>query len=130
MDLSFYANNQFPAPDERLPSPVVSDIDGDGQMEIVFITSDWRLQITEFRRTEILSKRLPHPRVLYSCNIGNNDQSRLKERPVVMEAGYLDTYVDNKERSQVCSWSILKARVRSGKINCVHLIYRLTKQSL
>lgn len=42
---TLYHNHVFPGPTERLPAPVITDLEGDGVAEVVVITNDLKLQV-------------------------------------------------------------------------------------
>ena len=45
LSTSAYANRAFPREDERLPSPLIIDLDGDGSNEIVLVTREPKLVV-------------------------------------------------------------------------------------
>jgi hypothetical protein len=82
-----YANSRFASPRERLPAPIITDIDDDGIEEIILVSGDFELQICPIPQPERLAAsgiRLPE---LNDCNSIEMvlDSSH---RPVAIETGY------------------------------------------
>jgi hypothetical protein len=82
-----YANGRFASPQERLPAPIITDLDDDGREEIIIVSGDFELQICSVPQpgtVNIAGLRLPE---LSDCNSVEMvlDNSH---RPVAVETGY------------------------------------------
>ena len=83
-----YSNGRFPNPTERLPIPVMTDIDDDGRQELVLVTGDFELQICTFPQSDAAGsagRSLPE---LKDC-ISVETVLDASHRPVALETGYL-----------------------------------------
>ena len=95
---------QHGRPEELLPNPVISDLDDDGKMELVFVTGNFELQVCRLPDDQLLytqqQQALPE---LKNCNSVELviDASH---RPVAMDAGYIEqAKTENSLRSQASS---------------------------
>jgi hypothetical protein len=92
MDPSLYTNKKFPSQDERLPLPVITDIESDGNTEIVLVTNQNQLLILESPNvTE--SVVLPSPVVKHKVTLPlsrRDDGGR--SVPVALSTGFLVPY--------------------------------------
>ena len=48
-DTSQYQNGKFPFEEERLPPPIITDLEGDGSNELILITPGLKLQVEKTR---------------------------------------------------------------------------------
>jgi hypothetical protein len=84
----------------RIP-PIVTDLDGDGQKEIIFITRDQHIKILDADKPGDFSEEVyvPEERVsvrlspLLNVNAGHN--------PVALASGYIEHYDQSRSRKQV-----------------------------
>ena len=44
-DVSLYENGEFPTEDEQIPLPIITDLEGDGNNELILITPALKLQV-------------------------------------------------------------------------------------
>ena len=45
VDIHNYANKEYPMPEDRLPPPIITDLEGDSINEILLMTHDYKLTI-------------------------------------------------------------------------------------
>jgi len=91
-----------------LPKPVVTDLDGDGVMELVFVTRSHELQVCTISARHIFPdetlRQLPEPIVKRSVTISSYVMSDGNvSYPVGLEIGYLSAPLSVSDiRTQVC----------------------------
>ncbi|XP_021352758.1 uncharacterized protein LOC110449917 isoform X1 [Mizuhopecten yessoensis] len=92
-----YANAAFPTRRDRVPPPVITDLEGDGVNEILLISSDFKLSslaLPNVTQTDEDDQTLPHVIVKHKVALSLADESnRWKSRPVVMETGFTVPYL-------------------------------------
>ena len=95
LDINLYANDKYPNREELLPRPVVTDFEGDGVMELLFITNSLELVVAKYHKSVPgeSTKQLPQLDVQHSVQLPVvKDEDGRKGFPVAMETGYLDEY--------------------------------------
>jgi len=108
VELHNYVNERFPTAADRLPPPIVTDLEADGVNEILLITSDFKLltlalpNATEFDDED--DQTLPHVIVKDKVALSLNDENGGRQsRPVAMETGFTVPYLSMMQiRKQVC----------------------------
>ncbi len=82
--------------------PLVTDLDGDGMKEIIFVTKYMQLQILDGSPPNEDYTNIYSPQVLYSSNLIKSSLAVAKsQKPVAIETGYIEPYSETEERSQV-----------------------------
>lgn len=87
-----YKNKLYPTLDDRLPPPIITDLDGDGTNEILLITHDFKLNVLALpeRAADDDDDTLPHvvvkQRAVLPINVSEIS------RPVAMETGFTVPY--------------------------------------
>ncbi|ELR14937.1 FGGAP repeat domain containing protein [Acanthamoeba castellanii str. Neff] len=116
IDASLYENGHFPLQHERLPPPLITDVDGDGHNEVIVVTSDSRIKILE--GTPSQSAGLGSPSQWHNLPV-KEEASLLPSvgvgagrRPVALSSGYLSPYQEGLVRTQVIvvltsGWTVL-----------------------
>ena len=87
LDSTRYRNRLYPAMDERLPSPLVMDLDGDGQKEIVVATRSPSLVLLHAPNADDASGQ---PTVVRQVSLLGSTRSIGSRHPVAMSAGFLN----------------------------------------
>jgi len=85
-----FANGRFPNHAERLPLPIITDVDDDGREEIVLVSGDFELQICSLPQQEVTlsaGRRLPELKDCISVEMVLDSS----HRPVALETGYLSS---------------------------------------
>ncbi|XP_061189984.1 uncharacterized protein LOC133197792 isoform X2 [Saccostrea echinata] len=87
-----FTNKIYPTLDDRLPSPIITDLDGDGTNEILLITHDFKLNIMALPDpvTDEEDDTLPHVVVKQKAVLPINVSE--VSRPVAMETGFTIPY--------------------------------------
>jgi len=99
-----YANGRYPSKNERLPRPVVTDLDGDGSMEVVLVTGSLELQVCVLPQqdSQVSARQLPNLVVLESVELVISTDGIDSHRPVVIDTGYImPAIAEQQQRSQV-----------------------------
>jgi len=100
-----YANGRYPGKNEHLPRPIVTDLDGDGNMEVVLVTGSLELQVCVLpqRDSQMPSARtLPSLDVQQSVELVINRDETDSHRPIVLDTGYiLPAMAEHQQRTQV-----------------------------
>ena len=111
-----YENGKFPSFEERLPAPVITDMESDGKNEVVLITNDLHLKVLVLpgEDPELI---LPYLYVKNSTRLldpANYRHLRRKPYPVRLETGFVDKYegVDQvrkqvRTESCICDYAYL-----------------------
>lgn len=103
-----YANAAFPTKHDRLPPPIISDLEGDGVNEILLISSDFKLSSLALPNATLLDEddqTLPHVIVKHKVALSLADEGNgWKSRPVAMGTGFTVPYLSLMQiRKQVQS---------------------------
>ncbi|XP_062582236.1 uncharacterized protein LOC134244004 isoform X2 [Saccostrea cucullata] len=87
-----FTNKIYPTLDDRLPSPMITDLDGDGTNEILLITHDFKLNVLALPDpvTDEEDDTLPHVVVKQRAVLPINVTE--VSRPVAMETGFTIPY--------------------------------------
>eukprot|EP00012_Vannella_robusta_P008163 CAMPEP_0206192598 /NCGR_PEP_ID=MMETSP0166-20121206/6056_1 /ASSEMBLY_ACC=CAM_ASM_000260 /TAXON_ID=95228 /ORGANISM="Vannella robusta, Strain DIVA3 518/3/11/1/6" /LENGTH=821 /DNA_ID=CAMNT_0053609129 /DNA_START=92 /DNA_END=2558 /DNA_ORIENTATION=- len=125
-DSSVFRNSHFPEEHEKLPLPVVTDVNGDGKNDIVYVTTDFEVKIASsadiyemgeeiadssmvaFNRMKLFSSskdnhlklKLPDLTATYSASLLPQFAITYGRRPVALAVGYIDP-PSNVQRKQV-----------------------------
>jgi hypothetical protein len=94
---TLYRNGRYAAPDERLPKPIVDDLDGDGVNEIIVATRDPKIKVLDpqhpfaglkgvGRGSEEIALHMKAETTLLSKGVGNVRSGR---QPVAMATGFI-----------------------------------------
>lgn len=124
LDISVYQNSHFPTESEKLPLPLVTDVDGDGRNEIVVATTDCRIMLLDGSR--MVQKKFPFditnaedkftwPEAaikVQASTLSPGSPIRKGRTPVAMASGYLVPYGAGVRRQQVIvvvldGWNVL-----------------------
>ena len=103
-----YVNGRYPSRNERLPRPVVTDLDGDGNMEVVLVTGSLELQVCvlPLQDSHMSARQLPNLVVLESVELVINRDGTDSHRPVVLDTGYITPAIaEHQQRTQVPYYS-------------------------
>ncbi|KAK7367346.1 hypothetical protein VNO80_09357 [Phaseolus coccineus] len=97
---------------ERLPPPLVADLNGDGKKEVLVATNDAKIQVLE-PRTRRVDEGFSEARVLFDVSL-LPDKVRVMSgrRPVAMATGIIDRYKIGQPQKQVLvvvtsGWSVM-----------------------
>ncbi|MED6149605.1 hypothetical protein PIB30_064076 [Stylosanthes scabra] len=97
---------------ERLPPPLVADLNGDGKKEVLVATHDAKIQVLEPHSRRV-DEGFSEARVLAEVSL-LPDKIRVTSgrRPVAMATGYIDRYKTGQQQKQVLvvvtsGWSIM-----------------------
>lgn len=98
-----YENNRFPAQDEWLPGPVITDLDGDNVVEVVLLTTEYELRVTKVPVRNETEFRLPDLITLHSIKLPFKPDEDVRFcRAVALETGYLaPPTLETESRKQV-----------------------------
>jgi len=99
-----YDNGRYPRKSERLPRPIVTDLDGDGNTEIVLVTGSLELQVCTPPQhdSQASARQLPNLVVLESVELVISRDGTDTHRPVVIDTGYiLPAVSEHQQRTQV-----------------------------
>jgi len=99
-----YVNGRYPSRNERLPRPIVTDLDGDGNMEVVLVTGSLELQVCVLPQQDshMSARQLPNLVVLESVELVINNDGTDSHRPVVLDTGYImPAIAEQQQRTQV-----------------------------
>eukprot|EP01097_Dermamoeba_algensis_P006261 TRINITY_DN3920_c0_g1_i1.p1 TRINITY_DN3920_c0_g1~~TRINITY_DN3920_c0_g1_i1.p1 ORF type:complete len:686 (-),score=161.99 TRINITY_DN3920_c0_g1_i1:182-2239(-) len=90
IDTSHFRNLKFPEEDERLPKPVITDLDGDNRKEILVVTTDYRVVLYD---TEQLSSACEYvtatPFKKAEASLLGKIGVKKGRKPIGLGAGYL-----------------------------------------
>jgi len=99
-----YANGRFPNNSERLPRPIVTDLDGDGNVEVVLVTGNLELQVCVLPKEDIQvsGRQLANLIVLESVELVISADGIDSHRPMVLDTGYIMPAIsEQQQRNQV-----------------------------
>lgn len=91
----YYANRQYPTLEDRLPSPIITDLEGDGVNEIILISNDYKLTSLALpdKKEDEDDKTLPHVIVKNKVQLPLvTREDGGSSRPVVMATGFTTQY--------------------------------------
>ena len=88
LDATRYTNRKYPSLHERLPSPLVTDLNGDGKNDIVVATKAPSLVLLRPPDQQTDGK----PTVLREVSLLSSTRSIGSRHPVSMRSGYLDPF--------------------------------------
>jgi len=119
IDSSLYANQQFPSDNEKMPPPVVTDLDGDGVNEVVMVTLDGKLLVleapsfpTDWTPAAGTREQVSNFAVKLEASLLPSIKVRVGREAVALSTGYLDPYTEKEMRKQVVvvvtrEWTVL-----------------------
>ena len=84
----------------RIP-PIVTDLDGDGQKEIIFITRDQHLKILDAERPSDFNEEVYVPEERISVRLSPLLNVNTGHSPIALSSGYIEHYDQSKSRKQV-----------------------------
>lgn len=91
-----YVNENYPTSNDRLPSPIITDLESDGINEIILVTNDMTLSVMALPDSNlhtIEDDTLPHVIVKKRVNLPLTVlEDGRQNRPIVMKTGYLQAY--------------------------------------
>jgi len=99
-----YVNGRYPSRNERLPRPIVTDLDGDGNIEVVLVTGNLELQVCRLpeQDSHMSVRQLPNLVVIESVELVVNRDGTDSHRPVVLDTGYITPAIAAQQhRTQV-----------------------------
>lgn len=89
----FFLNGRFPIKDEKLPSPVVTDLESDGINEVVMVTADGRLSVLALPEHQKMDDgSLPHVVIKHNVELQLKRPENRIAQPVVLETGFITPY--------------------------------------
>ncbi|XP_076449681.1 uncharacterized protein LOC143286041 [Babylonia areolata] len=89
-----FENNKFPTPEERLPTPIITDLESDGINEVVMVTMDGRLSVLAVPEQQKLADgSLPHVVVKHEVELSLSRPGNRMARVVVLETGFTTPYL-------------------------------------
>lgn len=93
LDAYLYRNSKFPMNDEKLPAPLITDVDSDGDTDMLMLTYDGKLKLFRFsdEKTPLHVKPSPKEKLVEKAS-ANIIQLGEGGMPVAMATGYLRTY--------------------------------------
>lgn len=80
-------------------TPIITDLNGDGQKELIIITNDNQLKVLDGNNME-MSRDIYTLEEIASVRLSNINFQQGKS-PVAMKTGYIEHYDANKERNQI-----------------------------
>lgn len=109
----YYSNRDYPTLEDRLPSPIITDLEGDGVNEIILISNDYKLTSLALpdKMEDEDDLTLPHVVVKNKIQLPiATKEDGGTSRPVVMSTGFTVSYQSMIQiRKQVhwiciCNW--------------------------
>lgn len=99
LDTTLYSNLHYPTQSEKLPKPLITDLDGDGQNEVVYATRDCTLKVIEISPGTMGTKATPTAKAQTSLlrKVG----VRSGRRPVALASGYLKSSTTQEEKQVI-----------------------------
>ncbi|XP_063439714.1 uncharacterized protein LOC134721003 isoform X1 [Mytilus trossulus] len=91
----YYSNRDYPTLDDRLPSPIITDLEGDGVNEIILISNDYKLTSLALpdKTEDEDDLTLPHVVVKNKIQLPiATKEDGGTSRPVVMSTGFTVSY--------------------------------------
>jgi len=99
-----FANGRYPSRNERLPRPIVTDLDGDGKVEVVLVTGSFELQVCVLPQQDgpVSARQLPNLMVVQSVELVISRDGTDSHRPVALDTGYIMPAIsEHQQRTQV-----------------------------
>ncbi|KYQ93659.1 hypothetical protein DLAC_05044 [Tieghemostelium lacteum] len=109
-----YENSHYPQPYEILPQPIITDLDGDGKNEILYVTNDYKIRVldnidplTTSNGFNIDSNNddqqlLQKYRIRYETSLLSKVGLSTGRRPVAMKVGFVKPYqLYSEQRSKI-----------------------------
>ena len=98
----YLLDNRVDSREFRSTLPIVTDLDGDGEKEVVLITKNLQLQILSATAPNGDYSSIYTPQVLHTNRLTSSTLNfQHGQMPVALQTGYISPYSDTKERSQV-----------------------------
>jgi hypothetical protein len=94
LDKTKYKNREYPNLHERLPSPLITDLDGDGVNEIIIATKEPKLLVLH---PPSANDQSGQPTLLREVSLLSSTRSIGSRHPVALRAGFLDPYTDSTD---------------------------------
>mmetsp|Transcript_41214 Transcript_41214/g.66839 ORF Transcript_41214/g.66839 Transcript_41214/m.66839 type:complete len:705 (+) Transcript_41214:47-2161(+) len=119
IDPSLWENQQFPTATEALPPPIITDLDGDGDNEVIAVTTDCKILVLEASQLVDWVPTTSKGKEQLNSFTVKAEQSLLPKvginigrKPVALATGYIDTYNEKQARQQVIvvvtrEWTVL-----------------------
>lgn len=102
LDVSTYANEHFPEDHERLPRPIIADLDGDGTNEVVVATREPSIRILSVPRPVSDAPTDPMiPRLRRQASLMGSVRVAKGRRPVALATGFIDRVRPGVRRKRV-----------------------------
>ncbi|CAM9277291.1 unnamed protein product, partial [Heterosigma akashiwo] len=94
VQVSWYLESKTVQGLETLPPPIVTDLDGDGENEVVFITADYHLQVLSIPSQSALVKADSMTQPIFKAQANLLPGVRISQgrAPIALGHGYLDPY--------------------------------------
>lgn len=87
LDTSNFENMHYPSDKEKLPNPLITDLEGDGINEIVFVTTDYRVCVADTTNTEKKKHIFDFP-LKADASLLSTTRVTAGRRPIALAAGY------------------------------------------
>jgi hypothetical protein len=118
IDSRLFRNGHAPASSERLPRPIITDLDGDGVNEIIITTREPSLKIYHYDNAapfiDDWNSAVPEDSLNLVSEVAllSSHRVRAGRYPVALATGYLDPYNPDSSRAQIIvvvtsGWHIL-----------------------
>ena len=107
-EISKFANGKFPTDEDRLPLPVVTDLEGDGVNEIVLVSNDLvHLNVLALPDGGGADATLAHVEVKHKAELNLTRANGQVARPHTVVTGFSEPYLSMVQiRKQVEFWFI------------------------
>ncbi|KAF2074247.1 hypothetical protein CYY_004457 [Polysphondylium violaceum] len=110
IDTNNYENSHYPQFFEQLPQPIITDIDGDGKNEIIYVTNDYKIKILNSIDNFNLEQTPNSPR--HEASLKTKVGVSIGRRPIALKTGYTKPFSSGDYNRQVIvvvtdGWAIL-----------------------
>ncbi|KAK5577541.1 hypothetical protein RB653_002484 [Dictyostelium firmibasis] len=126
IDTNNYENSHYPKINEHLPLPIITDLNGDGLNEIIYVTNDFKIRILDtvtpnnienfrFNTNENDNgdqKSLLELPILYESSLLSDVGLATGRRPIAIKTGYSKHQIPGEKRQQIIvvvtdGWAVL-----------------------